>query len=77
MFCTFQHTSMNMHDFIIQKTEEREELLENWDLEERFGCCLVFLALEGSTLCAGPALSEGENASGLGEQGASWCPGLP
>ena len=77
MFCTFQHTSMNMHDFIIQKTEEIEELLENWDLEERFGCCLVFLALEGSTLCAGPALSEGENASGLGEQGASWCPGLP
>lgn len=68
---------MNMHNFIIQKTEEIEELLENWDLEDRFGCCLVFLALEGSTLCAGPALSEGENASGLGEQGASWCPGLP
>lgn len=57
---------MNMHNFIIQKTGEIEELLKNWDLEEKFGCCLLFLALEGSTLCAGPALSEGENASGPG-----------
>ena len=66
MFYTFQHTSMNMHNFIIQKTGEIEELLKNWDLEEKFGCCLLFLALEGFTLCAGPALSEGENASGPG-----------
>lgn len=68
---------MNVHNFIIQITEEIEKLMENWDLEERFGCCRLFLALEGSMLCAGPALSEGENASGPGEQGASWCPGLP
>lgn len=32
---TFQHTSMNTHNFIIQITEEIEKLLENRDLEER------------------------------------------
>ena len=43
---------MNMHNFIIQITEEIEKLLENWDLEERFGGCRLFLVLEGSTFCA-------------------------
>lgn len=49
---TFQHTSMNTHNFIIQITEEIEKLLENRDLEERFGGCRLFLVLEVSTFCA-------------------------